>query len=243
MNDYVWKRPLGIKFSWKQVLRLFYFLGTLFLFTYFYHQLKTEKYFPISNVAVAGVHYADSREIQHLLVPLVDKGFFSLDVELIKERLLQLPWILDASVQKTWPNKVTIRITEKIPAAVWNGDSLLSSTGEIFRPAVSSYPSDLPQLAGALGDQIAILDNFEKINSLIAPLHLKIARFELLPSHTFSLTLENGMKIKAGYKDVLTHIGHFVKVYSKVIGDRAALVDYVDLRYPNGLAVRWKKSV
>jgi len=41
----------------------------------------------------------------------------------------------------------------------------------------------------------------------------------------------------------LTHISHFVKVYPKIIGERANQVDYVDLRYSNGLAIHWKNII
>ena len=45
-----------------------------------------------------------------------------------------------------------------------------------------------------------------------------------------------------GHKDVLTRINHFVKVYSQVIGKRSNEIAYVDLRYPNGLAIGWKQQ-
>jgi cell division septal protein FtsQ len=38
----------------------------------------------------------------------------------------------------------------------------------------------------------------------------------------------------------LTRLSHFVKVYPKIIGERAAQVEYIDLRYQDGLAIRWK---
>jgi cell division protein FtsQ len=241
MNDTVWRRYIDHKFSSKFLVTFFCFAGVLFLVTYFYHQIKSEKYFPISHVSVIGIQHEDSLEIQHLLIPLVDKGFFALDVESIKERLLQQPWISDASVEKNWPNQIVIYVTEKTPIAIWNNNGLMSTTGEIFHPVTSSYPADLPQFQGPEGEQIHVLQYYEKINSLMAPLRFKITRFELLPSHTWSLMLDNGIKIQVGYKDVLTRISHFVKVYPKIVTrGRASEIEYIDLRYPNGLAVRWK---
>jgi cell division protein FtsQ len=60
------------------------------------------------------------------------------------------------------------------------------------------------------------------------------------PYLSWDIELTNGMKMRLGYKDVLTRVSHFVKVYPKIVGERVSDVDYVDLRYPNGLAVRWK---
>jgi cell division protein FtsQ len=81
---------------------------------------------------------------------------------------------------------------------------------------------------------------YAKMASVLAPLHFRITRLELTPTMTWSITLDNGMKLNVGHKDILTRLDHFVKVYSKIVGDRVAEVDYIDLRYPNGMAVRWK---
>lgn len=67
-----------------------------------------------------------------------------------------------------------------------------------------------------------------------------MTHLELTPGQTWRLTLDNGIKLRVGHKDVLTRLADFVKVYTKIIRDREHDVDYVDLRYGNGLAVRWK---
>jgi cell division protein FtsQ len=124
--------------------------------------------------------------------------------------------------------------------AFWNENSLLSTTGEIFNPASETFPVGLPHFVGPDGQQISMLEFYSKINNLLNPLHLKLKRLELSPYLSWDLEFANGMKVRLGYKDVLTRVSHFVKVYQKIVGERAADVDYVDLRYPNGLAVRWK---
>jgi cell division protein FtsQ len=87
-----------------------------------------------------------------------------------------------------------------------------------------------------------MLKYFNDINRLFAPLHAKISYLELTPYLTWKLRLNNGITMQMGHKDILTRLGHFVKVYPKIVGARAIDVDYIDLRYPNGLAVRWKTA-
>src|SRR5439155_5826843 len=123
---------------------------------------------------------------------------------------------------------------------LWNDTSLLSAAGDLFSPSPKTYPKELPQLAGPEGEQILMAQYYSKMNSVLLPLHFKIARLELTPSMAWSITLENGMKLSIGHKDVLTRLNHFVKVYPKIVGDRVAEVEYIDLRYQNGMAVRWK---
>ena len=191
-------------------------------------------------VKVVGARHIDHQIVQQSLYPLVNRGFFSVDVEAIKEKLAQIPWVANVAVRRIWPDQVLVTIVEKNPIAHWNQTSLLSSTGDLFNPESGAVPSDLPQFIGPEGKQIYIMQYYNKINSLLMPLHFKVARLELTVGHLWGVTLNNGMKLTVNNKDFLTRFSHFVKVYPKLIGDRASDIDYVDLRYANGFAVRWK---
>ncbi|SRR5579883_1996587 len=216
------------------------FLFIIFIVSACLVSSKIKTYFPIQEVKVFGIQHADQKSLQQSLMPLVNRGFFGVDVDSIKDQLLQSPWIANAVVQRVWPNQVVITVIEKIPMARWNNSSLMSSNGDLFSPDPASYPDGLPQLLGPEDQHMQIMAYYKKLNSLLAPLHFKIATLELTHENSWALTCDNGIKVSAGYKDVLTRVSHFVKVYPKIIGNRYADVEYIDLRYPNGLAVRWK---
>lgn len=236
----VWKCYKEFRFSWKFVINLTCF-SALFCFTTFtINQLKVANYFPIKEVKIAGMQHVNHDEVQRLLIPLVNKGFFAVSVEHIKESVAQFPWVADASVRRVWPNQIIIQVAEKSPLARWNEGKLLSTSGQLFSPARDTYPVGLPQFIGPEGVQLKMMENYAQVNNVLASLHVKITRFEMSPVHAWSLTLNNGIKLQIGQKDILTRVADFVKVYPKIIGDRASEVDCVDLRYSNGLAVRWK---
>lgn len=203
--------------------------------------LKSSNYFPIKKVRVIGLQNLDKKDVKQTLEPLVTRGFFSVDVEHIRDRLQQMPWVSDTLVRRTWPDEVTVTIIEKEVIARWNNESLLSMDGNLFVPKESSYPGGLADFVGPDGQQIVMLKYFDSINRILGPLHAKISYLELTPYLTWKLRLDNGMTLKVGHNDILTRLAHFVKVYPKIVGDRGADVEYVDLRYPNGMAVRWKK--
>lgn len=207
------------------------------------NQIKLADYFPIKTVKVFGVNRVDHEEVRDLILPLVNRGFFTINVEYIRDRLLQMPWVATIFVRRTWPDQVEITVIEKKPIAHWNGESLLSDSGHLFMPKQTTYPQGLPKFTGPNGQQLVMLDYFYQINRILMPLRAKIANLELTPYLTWKLTLDNGISLQIGHKDILTRLDHFVKVYPKVIGARAQDVDYIDLRYPNGLAVRWKPVV
>ena len=110
-------------------------------------------------------------------------------------------------------------------------------------PALTTYPNDLPKFIGPEGSQLEMLDYYEKINHILSLLHFKIAQMELTAFNAWTITLDNGMKMNMGHKDLLTRIDHFVKVYPKIVGTRTSEVEYIDLRYSNGFAVRWKSII
>ncbi len=205
----------------------------------FVNYFKATSHFPIKVVKVVGAHHISHQAIQHSLSPLVSRGFFGVEVDAIKDKLLQVSWISDVSVKRVWPNEIVVMITEKNPVANWNNTSLLSSAGELFVPESGKAP-ELPEFFGPDGTQLILMQYYQKMNTILSSLHFKVARLEFTPGHLWNVTLDNGMKLTIANKDLLTRFSHFVKVYPKIIGDRAIDIDYVDLRYPNGLAVRWK---
>lgn len=219
-------------------------LATLVVFSLIYAatHIKLTKYFPIKRVQVFGVHRVDQQQIQEIVLPLVNKGFFSVNIENIRDRLLQIPWVGDIFVRRYWPDRIEITIVEKNAVATWNEQSLLSDAGVIFMPSRDTFPETIPAFNGPDGKQINVLQTYIEMNRLLLPLHTKIAHLELTPYLSWKLMLDNGIALRLGHKDILTRVGHFVKVYPKVIGDRGTDVEYVDLRYPNGMAVRWRTS-
>ena len=102
-------------------------LGALILSSVFIiSQFKLSNYFPIKTVRIYGINRIDRQEVQTLLQPLVNQGFFTVKVDYIRDRLSQIPWVSDIFVRRNWPDQVEITIIEKKPIAEWNNQSLLS---------------------------------------------------------------------------------------------------------------------
>lgn len=230
----------NFQFISKRLLKIIISLFVFFTIFLLVNHFKQVVYFPIREVKIMGAERTDHDEIQHLIMPLVSRGFFSVDVAEIKERVSQAPWVSKLAVQRIWPNQVFIKITEKIPVARWNQHTLLGSQGELFHPAESTFPSELPNFIGPEGDHAHMLAYYQKINNLLYPLHFKILSLEFMPYSSWRITFDNGVKLTAGHKDILASLDRFVKLYPKVVGNRVDKVEYIDLRYTNGMAVKWK---
>lgn len=220
-----------------------FFATLLIAGIYLLSNIKLVQFFPIRMVHVYGVKRVNQQEIQEVLTPLVENGFFATKIDRIREKLLGFSWVSDSLVRRTWPDVVEITLKEKIALAYWGDSSLLSDNGEVFSPERTTWPQNLPKFVGPPGKQMQMLEHFKNINRILEPIHAKIAYLELTPYEAWKLILDNGITLQMGQKDVLTRLDHFVKVYSKIIGQRAEDVDYIDLRYSNGVAVKLKTNL
>ena len=224
----------------KSVIQFIFFTLLLIMSGLAVNLLKNSLYFPIKTVKISGARHIDHAVLQSFLTSYVNHGFFGVEVNAIKDRLSENTWITEAVVRRIWPDQVLITLIEKNPIARWGKTSILSTQGDLFTPDKQELLSHLPQFYGPDGKQQELIQHYHTINQLLAPLHILVIRLELTATDIWHITLTNGIQLKVARKDFLTHFSHFVKVYPKVIGGREADVDYVDLRYSNGLAVRWK---
>lgn len=226
-----------------QIIKMILLSVFLLIGIFVLNQFKLSHYFPIKTVRIYGVKHVDQQEVQHLVYPFVNHGFFSVHVEHIRDRLLQMPWVANIFVRRYWPDQIEVTVVEKNALARWKDASLLSDSGELFTPPIQSYPEDLPTFVGPNGKQVVMLKYYQEINRILTPLRAKISYLELTPYLTWKVALNNGVTLRVGHKDILTRLDHFVKVYPKIVGYPARDVDYVDLRYPNGMAVRFRAKI
>lgn len=224
---------------WSPLMNVFLVAITLVSLLFLISRFELSHYFPIRTVKIYGVNNINEETIRLSLMPLVNRDFFTINVDAIHDRLLDIPWISELYVRRIWPDQIIITIKEKRPVARWNNSSLLSDAGELFFPQ-ELYRAHLPNLRGPEGKHIFLLKYLNNMNRLFAPLHVKIVDLELTPYYTWKLTLSNGVNLQIGYKESLTRLDQFVKVYPKIVGNKATEVKYIDLRYSNGAAVRWK---
>lgn len=230
-----------LSFKWLQTFLKGLIIGFIVLSILFVlNELHFSRIFPIRNVKVYGVNKLDQKELQSLILPFLQNGFFAVNIELIRDRMMLMPWVADLSVRRIWPDRIELFFEEKKPVARWNQANLLSDKGELFLPKQNTIPNNLPQFIGPLGQQLIMYQYFQRIDRLLSQLHVRLKTFELTPYFTWKLTLDNGIIMQVGYKDVLAQLTHFVHVYPKMKMQHTGEIDYIDLRYPNGMAVKWK---
>jgi cell division protein FtsQ len=182
----------------------------------------------------------DENEIGNLLAGIIGKGFIDIDVEQVKQRLEQHPWIAQASVQRVWPDSLALEITEHVAIARWRESELLNQYGEIFKPAQLEHLGTLPRLQGPQDSQFAMMQQYQKFSQVLFPSGLRLTELKLSPRGSWDLTLNESMHVAVGRTNLNEKLERFVKFYEAQPKSSSDLFDSIDLRYGNGIAIKNK---
>jgi cell division protein FtsQ len=108
--------------------------------------------FDVDHIEVAGAFLVSPAEAAEAAEPLARVPLAEVDTTAAAQRVEALPFVRSARVQRLFPNRVRIRLTERMPAAFASRPAgnfaLLDDTGRVLadRP---DRPADLPEVTGA----------------------------------------------------------------------------------------------
>ena len=194
---------------------------------------------PIRQVHIEGEFLRlDTNRLQELVTDKVRGGFFSIDVAAIRNSLVALPWVNDASVHRVWPDGLRVVVNEQIAVVRWNETGLLNNQGYYFSPEISSIPHGLPVLEGPDESQKLLLERFRLLEKTYG---LSVVHLQLNERRAWKFELENGLSVVLGRRDFENRIKRFVNVVIKNLGEKLSQAREIDMRYTNGFAVRWKQ--
>jgi len=199
---------------------------------------------PVSRVAVTGnLKHVDRALLVERVRPLLaGAGFMTVDLDVIRGALVELPWVADVSIQRLWPDQLMIAVREQEAIARWGDDGLLNRRGEVFRPQPLGDVSALPALFGPDGMAADVVARYAEMRSLLAEQKLVLASLGTDERGSWSAVLQNGVVLRLGTGDVLKKMRRFLRVYRDELSQQLERIAYIDLRYGNGLAVGWKQN-
>jgi cell division protein FtsQ len=190
--------------------------------------------FPVREVTVAHALQKTTREdIESALHGRIRGNFFAVSGDEVRAGIEKLPWVRRASVRRVWPDRLEVSIEEHVALARWNDDALVNTHGERF---LGKTQESLPLFIGPVGSQAEVARRYASFGAIVAPLGTKIERVTLSARHAWQLRLANGLHVALGRDADLAEarLRRFVEVYPGA----KSKSEYVDLRYPNGFALR-----
>jgi cell division protein FtsQ len=206
--------------------------------------VQNHTFLPIKTIQLSGTfQHIDQQEIEKALRPFVGEGFFSLDIQNVRNSLSNKSWAESVSIRRVWPDRVMIKIVEKTPLARWNADHLLSDKAKIFEAnATATAFEHLPQVFGSNVEPKQVLQQYYDFSEQFRLLNEVISQINIDSRGAVDIELANGFKIKLGRDNVDSKLERLVSIYAQQIGTRRAEIQQLDLRYSNGFAVVWKKE-
>lgn len=195
---------------------------------------------PIHSIEINGpFQRVTALQIEEAIAAELEDGFVSADLAGIQRRIVSLPWIDQASVARRWPSRLRITVTEQVPAAIWGERGLLNVRGELFVTEARHIPAELPRLSGPENRSAEVAQRYLDVRERLIPVGLDLRRVHLDPRGAWEMTLQNGVEVRLGRRDVDSRTELFLDIVADIITGRAADIEYVDMRYSNGFTIGW----
>lgn len=199
---------------------------------------------PVRVIQVDGaVKHVTAEQIGAQLEGRVHGNFFGANLAEVRAALEELPWVRSVEVRRAWPDRLAVRIEEHVALARWPDNRLVNTFGEVFN---GSPMPELPLLGGPAGSSREVAERYQVFRQLLAPIEGQPTQVLLSPRLAWeiratlpdrpALTLDLGRDQPR--QPANERLARFVAVYPSTVGRLASRIEYVDLRYPNGFALR-----
>jgi cell division protein FtsQ len=196
---------------------------------------------PVASVAVEGeFRYLPKERVMTVISTQITTDFLQLDLAILKRVLEQEPWIERAALARRWPDTLQVRIYEQQPIARWGDTGFLNFRGEVIELDSNAMLQDLPWLHGSDSEAIEIMQRYQDLAKLLRSRGMDIAKLASDGKRAWRMTLGNGVEIAIGRDQVMEKVQRFVRVYDLHLQESWAEVQAIDVRYSNGVAVRWR---
>jgi cell division protein FtsQ len=199
---------------------------------------------PVRHVAISGrFQRVQPVDVEQAVRSAVQgDGMVAVDLERIAQAVEGIPWVDRASVARSWPSGLRVQVVEQRPVARWGDSGLVNTRGEVFVQDSQHVPAELPELRGPAGFEAEMTARCLAAAARLEQGGLRLARMSLDERGAWDLVFDNGITLRLGREDVDERFERFLAAAVPVVMQRAAEIDYVDMRYANGFAIGWRAT-
>lgn len=183
----------------------------------------------------------------HLLHRL-EGSFLTVNLRAVQALMLEVPWVRGAEVQRQFPNRLRIVVDEHEPVAWWGkagSGQLVNRYGEVFDATPDeSLTTAWTELAGPPDRAMQVFGLYTQLKPAMHALGYELQRIELTSRGSWSARLRHGTHLELGRgspEAVMARVADWSAALPALVqryGQRD--IETVDLRYPNGFALRMR---
>ncbi|ACB24347.1 MULTISPECIES: cell division protein FtsQ/DivIB [Methylobacterium] len=193
--------------------------------------------FGVERVTISGISRMYEREV--LAAAGIDwrSSVPFLDVNDVRERLLRVPLIAQASVRKIYPNEIAITQVEREPAALWqkNGEiNVIAADGTVIDAMRDDRYASLPLVVGE--DANTKLPEYLALIAAAGPLAERIKAGTYVSGRRWTLKFD-GIDVRLPEADPAAALARLVRFEREAHLLEKDIIA-VDLRMPDRLVVR-----
>ena len=196
--------------------------------------------FEVRRVEVHGVERMNELKVYEKVLAERDRAMPLVDLQRLREELLQLSWVEDARVSRQLPDTLVVDIVEREPRAVLRKPGryvLIDAKGHELEPVKADRAKTMLTLAGpGAGRQIATLDRLLEAAPALKP---QVREAEWVGSRRWNLTFRTGqvLALPQGDKESASALVAFAKLdgVNRLLGGQVA---YFDMRAPDRIYLR-----
>ena len=173
----------------------------------------------------------------------IDGNFFTIDLAALRARFERAPWIRRAEVRRVWPNRLEVAIEEHKPLARWSDGRLVNTFGELFSARLPD-PDEreaLLRFGGPEGTQRIVTERYDELERQLRRVAMRPQEVTLSERLAWSARLDNGITLLIGRDEgvaVMDRVSRWASVHPDVQSRLDERTEVIDLRYPNGFAIR-----
>lgn len=195
-------------------------------------QISSAAGFRFDHVQVRGLKRMNELQVYEQVLGDQQRAWTDVDVAVLRERLMLLPWVKDARVSRQLPNTLVIDIVERVPHAVLRkGEALLliDDTGVELEPANAQTGKGLLRLTGnGAGGKVADLSTLLEVAPALKP---QVVEAEWVGNRRWNLTFKTGqvLALPEGHDPAASAMLAFARL-DGVNGLLGGKVAYFDMR-------------
>jgi cell division protein FtsQ len=204
--------------------------------------------FALDDVLVEGRTETEPSAILEALGVHRGDPVFGIDLADARDRLLQLPWIANASVERRLPDILYVRVTERQPMAIWQHERRFTVIDRNGRPLADATElarrgnrrmETLPQVVGANAPQevprlLEMLDQFPLLRE-------RVVAANWISDRRWDLKLDNGIIVKLPEGRAFTALRQLMELHANGRLFERDIVA-IDMRQPDRMVVQTSDS-
>ena len=195
---------------------------------------------PVKTVIIDGeFEYLSRQSIKTLINEHMKNSFIKEDLLSMRNKLMANSWIDSVSLRREWPDVLHVFIKEQRAIARWGDKGFVNYRGDLVLAKNDAVLNDLPLLRGDDSQAKLLMRQYQFVSELLNKYHLNVLVLEKSSVGIWQAELNNGWKLFLGRADINKKLQRLLLALDQKAIVLSSEIDSIDLRYENGLSVKW----